>query len=326
MNLCSLCAGYFASTHSVIATHSSTILQDPDKISSMINEKFCRNPMAFIIENTIAGSDSFVRATIGLELRLSPTHRRYNAAQCLDQCMNHTRLISFDFEPWTHRGLRMMAISPRMNKSLYPPLCDQFIDEYKFANDTSITGYYFPYFAPGDVSTMIEKEQKGPSDFYGWVDIPQNNPQYPFAFTGSMNGCHIVVTLSPTSPHSMFRVYHYPSPKDIYDKKISNLTFEKWPEAAGKVVFWYDDTQYAKTFRGIESVDAFNFLFWDGHGWKIYSQCRERIDPTPMSLDEEVVFRISGNSQSEGYLTNRVISKDELYRQRLRWMSLRGLT
>jgi hypothetical protein len=115
----------------------------------------------------------------------------------------------------------------------------------------------------------------------GFVDVPRQNPDYNFVFTGSMQGCHLIITECPDDVNK-FRVWHYQSPGDY-----PRFTPSHWPGAVNRTGFpaqhiydWLSADQrpgligdfYGGNLGNPQEVFAFNFLYWDGAHWWLVCQ------------------------------------------------------
>ncbi|WP_224368770.1 hypothetical protein [Hyalangium versicolor] len=238
-----------------------------------LNTSFVNDPLTFISnrDHAVGGHDDLLQAmagtrapTLAMGTPLWMQCRRYlEAVDAMGQ-------ISFDLKTYQKDGHRMVVLQtiPEGSRSsgwaaLPAP------------STNPVRGYWFPYKTLSTPQMEQLKGGGGPAGGMGYIDFPMQNPAHPFVFTGSMQGCHLVVTLSPQHPTTHFRAYHYPNAGSYVHSKNADMTFHHWPsQTGGRVCAWLDDTQYAADPP--EAVDAFNFLYYENNTWRIYTQMQQR--------------------------------------------------
>lgn len=295
-----------------------------------LNQAFLLNSRTFIAqpEHAISGHDDLIQATKGTR---KVTIQRgtdttgtpdWLAANTLTNLIDATGVISFDFKPFRHARQRMIVMTPICDTTLFTlpaPMRRRFCRP----SDNPVRGYWFPYIAKTpQIHARARRGGGGPPSVMGWVDIPMHVPAHSFAFTGSMQGCHIVVTQSPANPLTHFRVYHYPSPA-TYWATPGNMTFNQWPSAtAGRICAWFDDTMYEH--EPPDAVDAFNFLHHDGANWYIQTQKQHRTTII-QGRTALVLFRVVGGTVT-GPIPTRPIPIGRLFEHATQWRQRRGIT
>jgi hypothetical protein len=232
-----------------------------------INKVYGPQGNQFFASDFIAALDSVALPIQAFRIKQVRVGKYLNYTLCpaLDYYLNYNKSqnLIFKFNENYLSGLKNVY-----NNSSYSQngdlqnLCDQknlktFCEKHKkinklFLQEPVFLGYYFPY-------------KNGKVDNYedmGYVDIPKINPPYHFAFTGQMNGCHLVVSESPIEKH--YRVWHYQSPGKTPKFTRDNFQY--------KVYAWLTSEHY----QGEETNDvaAFNFLYYSKSAsqWFICSQ------------------------------------------------------
>lgn len=288
-----------------------------------INAAFTRNPFRFISNPAyaIGGHDELVQATQGTrDSLLAIGSSAWKAGKALVTQIDTVKIISFDFYAYQREDDKMVIMTPVYDNTLYNLLFSQrWYLKSPYSNP--IRGYWFPYVVKTPQEHKTARHGGGPPSVMGWVDIPMAAPTYPFAFTGSMQGCHLVVTLSPANPGTHFRVYHYPSP-GTYWQTEGNMAFNHWPAATGgRVCAWFDDTMYCH--NPPNAVDAFNFLYHDGTHWYIYTQKQERT--THLANGFGIVIFTVKSGTITGPIPTQPLSMGKLFEHANRWRAARQL-
>ena len=236
-----------------------------------LNTAFVADPLKFIKDkdHAVGGHDDLLQAMKGTrEITMAMTDPMWRMCKRYLEAVDAIGQISFDLKAFKKGGHKMVVIQTVPAGSMSSVWAG-----LPRPSDRPVTGYWFPYKTLTPQQLEAVKEGKGPSEGMGWVDFPMTAPAHPFVFTGSMQGCAIVVTLSPANPTTHFRAYHYPNVSS-YIGKEGDMSFTKWPKSGGDVCAWLDDSQYGAS---ADDVDAFNFLHFSGDQWRIYTQMQRRL-------------------------------------------------
>jgi hypothetical protein len=296
-----------------------------------LNAAFLNNPGTFInnANHAVCGHDNLAHAMV-----TSHRHDRvvggspaYHAGNALGTIIDTTKLVCFDFRPYRRAGLSMAVMTPVIDPNTPNVIPPHLASLLHTASSNPIRGYWFPYIAlTPQQHGVARRNGSGPPSVMGWVDIPMHAPAHSFAFTGSMQGCHIVVALSPANPLTHFRVYHYPSP-GTYWQTEGNMAFNHWPSASGgRPVAWLDDTMYA--FNAPLAVDAFNFLHHNGANWVLHTQKLERQTEMLTNFwgtNYGAVVLFHWRAVSQIVIPTAPMSMGTLFGRAQQWRAARGL-
>jgi len=292
--------------------------------ANALNSAFVANPANFInnANHSVIGHDDLLQATTGTR---DPTKahamgsKNWKNAKTFMDLIDAAEVIAFDFVPYSHGARNMVLMTPVAAKPTFT-LPSSVTSSFCQASTNPVVGYWFPYKVYTPQQHNVARKGKGPPSVMGWVDIPMNAPAHSFAFTGSMQGCHLVITLSPKNPLTHFRVYHYASPGTTY-KTSGNMAFINWPSATGgRICYWFDDTQYENNAPA--EVDAFNFLHHDGTNWYIHTQKQKR-HIVRVGLSGFTLLEMVGVSRV-GPIPTTPVPKGRVFEQETRWRNARG--
>ena len=98
----------------------------------------------------------------------------------------------------------------------------------------------------------------------GWVDIPIRNPTHRFVFTAAMQGCHWIITESPTV--GVWRVYH----NQHADNPNVNRAINQQGHNVVSVLTY--DEYGAPGLAAAQASNSFNFLYYRNGLWNYVSQ------------------------------------------------------
>ena len=136
------------------------------------------------------------------------------------------------------------------------------VNKIQSTPNAAITGYYFPY-KNGTIND--------PNTDCGWVDVPKTSPVYKWVFTGSMQGCEIVVVDSPLKANH-YRFYHYQNASS--NKKYRH---QNW-NGPTPIRYWLNFGEYGKDGIEKDGLDArlhayaWNFFHFTEDTWWHYCQ------------------------------------------------------
>ncbi|MEM9489652.1 MAG: hypothetical protein AAGC55_10935 [Myxococcota bacterium] len=290
-------------------------------MTNQLNREFTADPVAFIANpaNTVGGHDDLCLAMTGTrDQRFAAGSAGFRATRLLSELVDATSVIAFDFYRYNQGGSRMALLTPIADGTTFQ--MQAMSQHFRPPSSNPIRGYWFPYLPPTPEEATVARTGAGPSAVFGWVDIPKHNPEYPFCFTGSMQGCHIVVATSPANPSTHYRVYHYPNVSSHWPTR-GNMAFNYWPSrTGGEPVAWLDDLAYEH--QAPHAVDAFNFLYHDGTRWRIYIQKQERR-VVLSKQSGSVLFDHRGTDVME--IPDRPMTQGELMQRATQWRTARGL-
>lgn len=247
-------------------------------MTNALNTEFLSNPLTFIqnADYAVGGHDDLVQAMGGT--RASTIVRGtelYRNAEVFLGYVDALGVISFELVKYKNGSRKMVMMRPVVDPAIFQ--MKEIGKSFAAPPSNPIQGYWFPYKVPTTEQMTAAKKAGGggPPKVMGYVDFEKKNPKYPFVFTGSMQGCHIVVTRSPQKPNTHFRAYHYASPGN-YRGQAGDMAYLLWPASVGgQVCAWLDDSQYGADPKN-DAVDAFNFLHYSGGQWRIYTQKQKR--------------------------------------------------
>jgi hypothetical protein len=191
----------------------------------------------------------------------------------MNSLLENSHMVAVDFCP-VPKYLQMLFIPVFHPDDLKRLGKHKFLKNLHEPDEDPILGYWFPY-KFGDPQHHSDM---------GFVDVPKKNPEYPFVFTGSMCGCHLVITDSPVDKiaKTHFRVWHYQSPESnpIYTPEQWDMGGKGFP---GNTVFdWLSFARFEGIHKKhdvyggdpgkIEEAFGFNFLRYFEGEWFLNSQ------------------------------------------------------
>jgi hypothetical protein len=248
---------------------------------SQLNLDFNKDPLAFIKRHRVIFNANAVNIIYG---KCTPPEARLNAlAQAVINIFDSkSKIIDLDFTPYSKGLIARPILRPYIDRiftsmegsdlsSVSKILAQKTTFEAALPQPdppNCVRGYYFPY-KFGTINSVAD---------IGWVDVPKKNPEHKFIFTGSMQGCAIVVTESPAG-NDKLRIFHYQSASDNPKYVPTSVKYtsaagygEKFNimQGQGKRLAGFNDTQIYLWFGDYEygahqspEVGAFNFLHYD---------------------------------------------------------------
>lgn len=251
-----------------------------------LNTEFVGNPFGFVGQKPV----NHLSMKCSSEDELGFTAQA--DARALKGGLDTTKVGTFDIQPQTFHGgavnyyLRLTGIGgthkflPKAKPSLFSFLSTP-------TADPLIKAYWVPYTSIGDQGHGIGNVP--------WVELPKTNPTYRIMFTGSMNGCSLVVTAPAANP-AVIRVYHdsaheqttFHAETVLARVDYADLGFTSHvpgpapapgggapaPAAPAATRYSYGDPHLATIGVAGSVATSFNFLYYDGttNRWVIVCQ------------------------------------------------------